>query len=342
MRASRLLAVLLIGAAGLAAPAAFAQKPDAKPAAKADVKPAADKDKGDPRKLYASGEDKFKKQDYEGALADFTAADAIKAAPQAARYIGLCHDNLKHYKEAVAAYERFLADVPPKMKDQGEEIKKRVEAIKAMPGKVHLESTPAGATVVVDDKPQDKPTPTDLELAPGKHKIKLSADKYEPGEKEVDVEYASKQDVKVELTAKPEPPPPPPPPPVAETKPPPPPPPPPEPRSKLPAYITGGIAVVAAGLGTGFGIAALSDKSDFDKNPTTEKADSSENKALIADMAFGVAITFGVTSAVLFLSDDAPEPAKSTKAKPKPTVTKIVPTPIITPHGGGAGASFRF
>jgi hypothetical protein len=148
----------------------------------------------------------------------------------------------------------------------------------------------------------------------------------------------------------PPPPPPPPPPVVAETPPPPPPPPPPEPRSKVPAYVTGAVAIVAAGVGTGFGIKALSQSSDFDKNPTAKKADDGENNALVADMMFGVAITFGVTSAVLFLSSDAPPATAKAKtvttgaraaAKAKSSIT-VTPAPYVTPHGGGAGALVRF
>src|SRR5262245_1751536 len=130
MRVARLsLVAILVGGIGLSSSDAFAQAKPAKPGAAA-AKPAAKHGaKPDARTLYTSGEEKFKKNDYEAALTDFQAADAIKATPHAARYIGLCHDNLKHYKEAVAAYERFLADVPPKLKEQGDEIRKRVEAI---------------------------------------------------------------------------------------------------------------------------------------------------------------------------------------------------------------------
>jgi hypothetical protein len=102
---------------------------------------------------------------------------------------------------------------------------------------------------------------------------------------------------------------------------------------------------------------ALSDKSDFDKNPTAAKADDGENHALVADMSFGVAVTLGVTSAVLFLTkDDAPAAAAASAAPvrrpliasaPAPVAPRvhrvtITPTPIVTPHGGGAGALFRF
>jgi hypothetical protein len=303
----------------------------------------------DPKALFASGEKKFKAGDFTGALADFEASNAAKAAPENDRYIGLAQDNLGHFPEAVAAYERFLAAVPARMKEQGDEAQKRVEAIKALPGKLHVETTPSGAQVVLDSaaSPEAVPTPTDLELKAGKHTVRFVAEGYEPTEASVEIAFGAKQDLKVELTKRAEPPPPPPV--VAEAPPPPvapPPPPPAEPRSKVPAYVTGAVAIVAAGFGTGFGIKALSQSSDFDKGPTTKKADDGENSALVADMLFGVAITFGVTSAVLFLSNDAPQTAKADPsvrvAKRAPSKITITPTPYVTPSGGGAGALVRF
>ena len=316
----------------------------------------------DAKALAASGEKKFKAGDFAGALADFEASETAKAAPETERFIGLSQDNLGHYPEAVIAYEKFLAAVPASMKQQGDEAKKRVEAIKTMPGKVHVETTPAGAQITVDaaanpnaqpNGPSPSPTPTDLDLPAGHHTLKITAEGFTATDKEIDVTYASKQDVRVELV-KSEPPPPPPPPVVAEAPQPapaPPPPPPPEPRSKVPAYVTGAVAIIATGVGIGFGVKALGQSSDFDKNPTTQKADDGENNALVADMMFGIAITFGVTSAVLFLSSDAPQSAKSEPAKNAPRVATakkappkitITPTPYVTHSGGGAGAVVRF
>jgi hypothetical protein len=94
---------------------------------------------------------------------------------------------------------------------------------------------------------------------------------------------------------------------------------------------------------------ALGDKSDYNKNPTSSKADDGENHALIADMAFFVAVTLGVTSAVLFLTkDDAPTTtgangaATRTAQAPKKKTYTITPAPIVTPNGGGIGAVVRF
>src|ERR1019366_911950 len=230
---------------------------------------------------------------YAGAEVEFKAANDIKAAPQTERYIGLCEDHQGRLQVAVDWFDRFLAHVPEKMADQGEEIRRRETEIKAIPGKVHVDSNPPGANVMVDDRPQSAPTPMDVDLAPGPHTIKLTEPGRLPTQKAIDVAFASRQTVSADLDLEP-------------------PPPPPAPRSKVPAYVTGGLAIVAAGVGTVFGIMALSDKSDFDKNPTTATADNGDTHALIADMSFGVALTFGVTSAVVFLTRaGVPAPSSS-------------------------------
>ncbi len=334
-------------------PCAYAQKPKPKPAAAAAAAPTGDaldkKQLADAKKHYGDGDTKFKAGDYAGALVEFQAADNIKATPQTARYIGLCHDNLGHFQDAVTMYERFLANVPPKMAAQGDEIRARVAAIKQLPGKVHVASEPAGAAIALDGKPQANGTPADVDVAPGHHTLHLTAPGHDPVDKDVDVTFASRQDVKVTLptTAAPLPVP------VAVVTPEPAPAPPPEPtppppaqHSMLPAWITGGLAVAAAGVGTAFGIMALSDKSKFDKTPLESTADDGENKALIADMAFGVAVTLGVTSAVLFLShDETPPPATAQAARERNEAANkftITPAPIVTAHGAGAGALIRF
>ena len=303
----------------------------------------------DAKKHYGAGEKEFKAGDYAAALTDFQAADAIKSTPQSQRYIGLCQDKLGHFADAVASYEKFLAAVPAKMKKEGDEITARVAEIKAMPAHLHVETTPPGASILADGKAMGT-TPSDIELAPGKHIVHIELAGYLPIDKDVDLTYAAKENLSSALEAKPveKPVAVAPPPPTPETpKPVEPAPPPKESHSKLPAFITGGLAIVAVGVGTGFGIAALAKKSEFDTTPTSDIADTGENFALVADMAFGVAITLGVTSAVLFLTkdEDATPPAKTSSAPPpraKKQAVKIIPTPFILPNGGGAGALVRF
>jgi len=359
-RRNHLAAIILAGAAAslCASPASAANPPGGaqgapgtQGAAAAGAKP----DLAAAKRHYSDGERKFKAGDYAGAVVDFKAANEIKATPQAERYIGLCEESLGHPQEAASWYDKFLEHVPEKMATQGDEIRKRDADIKALPGKVHIESTPPGATVTIDGKALASPTPTDTELLPGSHTIRLSEQGRLPTEKTIDVTFASTQTVTAELDAEPPPAPPPEPVAAAPVAPPPaPPPPPPEPRSKVPAYVTGGLAIAAAGVGTVFGVLALNDKSDFDKNPTTQTADNGDTHALIADMAFGVALTFGVTSAVLFFAKDepaaaggsakadAPAPSHDRDARRETTGIRVTPTPWIGPRSGGAGLAVRF
>jgi hypothetical protein len=110
----------------------------------------------------------------------------------------------------------------------------------------------------------------------------------------------------------------------------------------VPAYVTLGIAGVAGVVGTIFGVKALGSKSDFDKTPTTKTADDTERSALIADMAFGVAITLGVTGIVLLTSDDEPPPATTGLLKPKAKGARLDLTPYAGPKSGGATARVTF
>jgi hypothetical protein len=326
-------------------PAAWAEPPAPKPAAA----PPAKSEKSDlaaAKKHYGEGEKMFKAGDYAGALAAFKEANDIKSTPHAERYIGLSEDNLGHYDAAVEWYDKFLEHVPDKLAAQGDEIRKREAEIKAMPGKVHVESTPPGAILTVDDKLETTPTPLDVELAPGQHTLKLSSPGHATATKVVDVAFASTQTVTTELTPEAAPPPAPV---VAEAPPPPPqpapvvPPAPPEPRSIVPAVVTGGLAVASAVVGTVFGVIALNDKSNFNSNPTTQTADNGDTHALISDMAFGVALTFGVTSVVLLLTKDEPAATTSSTApRTKTAKVTITPTPIVGAHSGGAGFALKF
>jgi hypothetical protein len=158
--------------------------------------------------------------------------------------------------------------------------------------------------------------------------------------------------VKLALALTPPPPPPPvvaPPPPVVAVEPPKPVAPPPAPRSNVPAYVTLGLAGAGAIVGTIFGVSALGAKSDFNApgGATVENADKTDRNALIADMSFAVALTFGVTGAVLLLSNDAPTETKAaSNSAPRKPVKSAMPRGFVAPYagptGGGAAAFMTF
>lgn len=315
------------------------------PAAPAAPKPPPDKKTRDAaRKAYGDGEKAYAAGDYAAAIEGFSKANELIPSPHALYWIAKATDAQNKTEEAIKAYEAFLAD--PEHEKAGEDkvadAKSRIDALKAtLVGEVNINTTPIGATVSVDGTPQMGETPMILKLSPGTHKIVVSAAGFETKEIDIEVKGGEKLDQKIELVAKPAPPPEPAP--VAEPPPAPaePPPPPPEKRSKVPAYVTLGIASAGAIVGTIFGIKALNSKSDFDSNPTGSTADETERNALIADMAFGVAITLGVTGIVLLTSSDDAAP-KSASLKKLPPRAKINVAPYVHPEGGGAAARITF
>jgi hypothetical protein len=316
--------------------AAAAGKPPADKAKAPDKKTAdaARKAFGDAQKAYGAG-------DYVAAQAGFQKANDLIPSPQAAYWIAKCIDGQNKTDEAIGAYEALLAsaDVQKIGEEKLADAKSRLETLKAtLVGEVSVDTNPMLASVAVDGVAQPGEAPMTLKLTPGKHRITVSAKGYAPKDIELDVKGGDKlkQTVALEHEG----------PPIVAAAvvaaPPPEQPPPPKPheeRSMVPAYVTLGIAGVGAIVGTIFGIQALGAKSDFNKTPTTELADKAERDALICDMAFGVAITLGVTGVVLLTSDD--EPAAAAKAAPA-KAARLELAPYVGKKSGGAAAKLHF
>jgi len=349
-----------------AKPAKSADTADAKPA-KADAKPAkaatpkAEKGdaKGDKaaakpdkktrdaaRKAYGEGEKAFAAGDFAAAYTGYARANELIPSPQANYWAAKSLDQGGKTDEAIAAYEAFLADSGANRAgdDKVSDAQMRVATLKAsLVGELNVLTTPPGASLSVDGNPQLGSTPVVLKLAPGPHKLTVIAKGYDAKELDVDVKAGSKVDQQIDLVAHVEPVVEPAP--IPETAPPPPPPPPPEKHSKVPAYVTLGIATGGAIMGTIFGVQALQSKSDYDSKPTTKSADDTERNALIADMAFGVAVTLGVTGIVLLTSSDDSGPTKAAQLEhlrrlpPKGTFRV---TPYIGRESGGAAARLTF
>jgi hypothetical protein len=322
------------------APPALAQGAPAAGAAKAPDK----KTKDAARKAYGDGEKAYTAGDYSKAYDNFEKAYGLIPTPHAEFWMAMSLYRQGKDEQAAPAFEKFLSN-PEASKVGDEKLKeaeKAFDELKAKQvGELNLATTPAGASVLVDGQAQPGETPMVLRLPPGLHKLTISSAGYETKQIEVSITAGQKSDQNIELT-------------LADTEPAgvpgavvpaeplaPEPVPASEPRSKVPAYVTLGIAGVAAGVGTFFGIKALSAKSDYKDNPSTDAADDVERNALIADMAFGVAITLGVTGIVLLTSADSPSsPQQEAKRRSKQARLRVAP--FVSPTSGGAAAHLSF
>lgn len=285
---------------------------------------------------FKAGNTAFKAENYEEAYTQFKKADDLYPGAKPKFMVAQSLDKLGRSAEAVAAYRAFIDSGPgDSYKEELAEAGKRIAALEAsLPAQVTIKVAPeaaaAGASVLVDDNPAEG---LELELAAGEHTVVVSAEGYETVTERITVKPNEQREVAITLvpaTAPVTPPVPVPDPGVTED----------EEPSNIPAYVTLGIAGAGVVLGVVFGVQALSAKSDFDENPTVDNADKAERNALIADMSFGVALTFGITGAVLLISNMASggdEPDTSEEASLVPEVV-----PFAGTKGGGMAATWTF
>jgi hypothetical protein len=261
-------------------------------------------------------------------------------AIQAKYWRAMSLDQLRNVPAALAAFELVLAN-PDKAQLGPEKLanaEARQRALAATPADLVLTTTPPGARVNVSGVDLRAPTPITLKLAPGRHVVRVTLDGYEPQQFELNVTPGAKitptltlvpssnpattgsmpipalpmGDTAVAISA---------------------------PRNIVPGIVTLGIAGASAIVGTIFGIKALADKQDFNDSPSTNKADDTERNALIADMAFGVTLTLGITGTVLLLAHDA-VPDQPQVGVLSPQLLQVAP--YVAKTGAGAAAKLIF
>jgi hypothetical protein len=253
-------------------------------------------------------------------------------------------DQLGDVPRALPAFELVLAS-PDKAQLGPEKVataEQRQRALAATPAELTLTTTPPGARVNVSGVDLRAPTPLILRLAPGRHIVRVLLDGYEPQQVELNVTPGAKlaptltlvplakSSMALPLAPVPALPPTPGPPPAPVAA---------APRSRVPGYVTLGIAGASAVVGSIFGIKALGDKQEFEDDPTTKHADDVERNALIADMAFGVTLTLGITGIVLLVADD---PAPEQPQVASPTQERLRVAPYVSSTGAGAAAQLAF
>jgi hypothetical protein len=290
------------------------------------------------RAAYTAGQEAYAAGQYAAAEAHFGLADSLLPAVQAKYWRAMSLDQLGNVPAALAAFELVLAssDNSQLGPEKLAHAQARQRALAATPAELVLTTTPPGARVNVSGVELKAPTPITLRLAPGRHVLRVWLDGYEPQQIELKVTPGAKLTPTITLQPSanprsaemPIPALPTDSPPAAAT-----------PHSPIPGIVTLGIAGASAIVGTIFGIKALGDKDDFDDQPTTGAADDVERNALIADMAFGVTLTLGITGVVLLIADD-PLPEQPQVSSVSSQRLKLAP--YVAPTGAGAAATLVF
>lgn len=309
----------------------FEQKPGSAQAAAATAPTApSEEDTAAAKEALSKGLAAYQAGDYALAADAFNNSSQLAPSLDAQFWYAMSLDLQGKTESALAAFEKFFSDPEHATLggDRIEPARQRFEVLKTIPSTLTLQVTPASAQLRLDGEPQTGSGTFNLKLRPGKHVLLVEAPGYESTASELEVKAAQTLEQSIQLKPIPAAP--------AEARPTEPTPPTTAAaRSRVPAYVTLGIAGAGAVVGGIFGVQALGAKSDFDKNPTAKNADAVERNALISDMAFGLAVTLGITGVVLLTSD---EPAESGT----PSAGALRFAPFFSAQGGGAAAHATF
>ncbi|MCB9633319.1 MAG: PEGA domain-containing protein [Sandaracinus sp.] len=292
MRDGRWALVALVAMASITA---RAQEPSEEaPVEQAEAEtPAADADAdarlAEARERIGRGEQLYADGSYEAALAEFTETLDLLRGHQL-RYLVLynmakCQERLFLYDAALASYRAFLEQGGAFTELEGE-VRAKIDMLDGLLGTVRVSVNARNYEVWVDDRRVGEGLDTFL-VPGGTHKVEIRADGYVPAQQEVQVAARAERSLNFELER------------LAEEF---------EGLSPVLFWSATGVAVVAVGVGAGFGIRALQQRSDVDaRTPplgTDGESDDIRKSALLADVMFAVAGAAAITAVIFALFTD--------------------------------------
>lgn len=136
------------------------------------------------------------------ALAEFEAAYALVPAPGLHYNIGLAQKALFRYPEAIAAFERFLAD--PKISgERRRDAEALIADMRAQIVEVMLLELPEGARVVLDGRPIGEAPLGPVPMVTGRHIVEVTADGYTPVRRELSIAAGMEPEILIPMPAAP-------------------------------------------------------------------------------------------------------------------------------------------
>jgi tetratricopeptide (TPR) repeat protein len=308
--------VLLLGA-----PLAAAQSDDepAAPEASAEGAEAPDPRLAEAMERFADAQALFERGDHSGALAEMQRVyDLLAASPN--RFVvlynlGRVYEELHRYDRAVQLYQQYLAEAPPDGRDRPD-AEASLRALERLLGTIVVETNVEGSEIWIGEALLGT-APGSIRVAAGAHTLELRAPGYEPVRREVEI--AARTEVRLELN-------------MSRLS---------DFRGVTPAFFVTGVALAAASLGVAIGLGAhalglrdgavqcsVTPMCTLDSVARRREID---DFALAADIAYGAAGLFAVTSVVLLFVTDWGGSPEAPASAPAPTALVL---PVLTPDGG--------
>jgi tetratricopeptide (TPR) repeat protein len=171
------------------------------PTATASDEAAVEQRRSEARAKYEAGADAYERKHYKDAVDFFLAADRLAPSAPLSFNIARAYERLGDDASALRWYRDYLRRNPtaPNANAVRELVTKFANVLRQKGiQQVSVASTPAGATVSIDDQPLGV-TPWTGELAPGKHRILLTLRGYADAERDFDLGANEPLDVAIRL-----------------------------------------------------------------------------------------------------------------------------------------------
>ena len=149
-------------------------------------KPLSESLRPEARTLYDAGVSLYRKREYAGALAQFTAAYKAEPDSRLLWNMAACEKSLAHNAAAFAFVRRYLDGSKTLSEKERQEAEGFGSALGAMFSTVTIESEPASALVTVDGKDVGR-TALTMPLDMGEHVIRFALPAYAPMDKKLNI-----------------------------------------------------------------------------------------------------------------------------------------------------------
>ncbi len=154
---------------------------------------------------HQRGIELYRAESYAEAIAQFLRAQELAPAPSNLLNISRCYERLGDTARAIEYLERYLEDpaLEPERRERRLQDLERLRGSVSQEGRVEIVTTPPGAQIFVDGRPQEAEvvTPATLRLSPGEHMIEVRLEGMEPVRREVEVEASGAVQLVIDMSS---------------------------------------------------------------------------------------------------------------------------------------------